>query len=202
MLASLGCLLLTHARLALLLPPPSPPNSALVNAGVVVVVPAGDLGETINNWCPARYAAALTVTAMVDTDSMPGGFGYKCGSPDDTAATFFSNFVEVHGVGSHEDHVVAAPGACVKSTSGTDGTSIQSGTVVAMAHVAGAVALCIGNVKTGAGPCASLTPAQIVAKMVADAAANAVAGRGFRFDRAGNELGIVHYGDLIDVFAY
>ena len=170
--------------------------------GIVVVVPAGDHSDAINNWYPARYPHVLTATAMVDTDSVPGGFGYKCGSPDDSAASFFSNFVQRQGEVSHDDHVVAAPGACVKSTSGFDGTLVRSGTAVAMAHVAGAVALCIGNVKTGAGPCASLTPAQIVAKMVADAAANAVAGRGFRFDRAGNELGSLHYGDLIDVFAY
>ena len=173
-----------------------------VRAGIVVVVPAGDEGDSINNWYPAHFSFVLTATAMVATDSVPGGFGYECSSPDDSAATFFSNFVHRHDSISHGDHVVAAPGACVKSTSGTDGTAIRSGTVVAMAHVAGAVALCIGNVKTGAGPCASLTPTQIVAKMVADAAANAVAGHGFRFDRAGNELGSLHYGDLIDVFGY
>ena len=88
--------------------------------------------------------------------------------------------------------------------SGTDGTATRSGTVVAMAHVAGAVALCLGNISGDRpfGPCGSLTPAQIVAKMVSDAAANADAGRGFTGDRRGSTPGSAHYGNLIDVFTY
>ena len=165
-------------------------------------MPAGDKGDSINNWYPARYPQVLTATAMVDTDSMPGGFGKVCGSPDDSAATYFSNYAKPDA--AVENHVVAAPGACVNSTSAFDvsGMSVQSGTAAAMAHVAAAVALCLGNVKTGDGPCASLTPAQIVAKMVADAAANAAAGRGFTYDRQSNTLGGIHWGDLIDVNAY
>ena len=72
---------------------------------------------------------------------------------------------------------------------------------VAMAHTAGAVALCIGNVATGPGPCASLTPDQIITKMVRDAAANAAAGCGFQYDRH-STLKFLHYGDLLDVYAY
>ena len=71
-----------------------------------------------------------------------------------------------------------------------------------MAHAAAAVALCFGNVVTGDGPCASLMPSQVVAKFVADAAANAAAGRGFKYDRASGGVDSLHYGDLIDVAAF
>ena len=167
-----------------------------------MLAPAGDSAKVINGYWPARYGEVLTVTAMVDTDGVPGGFGTGCSSPDDSAATSFSNFVNYPIANYEVYHYVAAPGACITSTWLNNTLATQTGTRPAMAHVAGAVALCFGNVVTGAGPCAALTPAQVVAKFVQDAAANAAAGRGFKFDRAGNELGSQNYGDLIDVAAF
>ena len=100
----------------------------------------------------------------------------------------------------HESHTVT--GECVFSTWLSNGTNTLSGTSMATPHVAAAVALCFGNVATGAGPCASLTPSQIVAKFMADAAANGAAGRGFQGDKTSGRNYSLHYGDLIDVAAF
>jgi subtilisin family serine protease len=61
------------------------------------------------------------------------------------------------------------------------GTSTYYGTSQAASHVAGAVALCIDDGGLS-GPCSGLTPAQIIAKVRADAAANATSANGFAGD--------------------
>jgi hypothetical protein len=52
---------------------------------------------------------------------------------------------------------------------------------MATPHVTGTVALCFGN-GGAAGPCAGLTPAQVIQKIRADAQANTTAANGFAGD--------------------
>jgi subtilisin family serine protease len=173
----------------------------LAARGVVVVAAAGDETHNVDTKWPARYPQVLAVTAMADTDGLPGGRGKACNTADDAAATRFSNYVKA-GDGVQEWHVVAAPGECVLSLAPGNATRTLSGTRMAAANVAGAVALCFGNVRAGDGPCASLTPGEVLAKFVADAAANAAAGRGFKYDRASGGRDGRHYGDMVDVAAF
>ena len=113
------------------------------------------------------------MTAMADFDGKPGGLfadsagatavaGCSAKSEDDVAATF-SNFA-VPGA-ADAAHVIAAPGVCITSTWNNGKFKSISGTSMASPHVAGLVARCID-----AGPCAGMTPAQIIAKLKTDAA--------------------------------
>jgi subtilisin len=72
----------------------SPMHAAIcrmVNAGVTVVVAAGNSGTSAYNTIPARYSEVITVSAFVDTDGKPGGLGpaTKYGADDHFAS--FSN---------------------------------------------------------------------------------------------------------------
>ena len=102
----------------------------------------------------------------------------------DDQATWFSNFVTL---ATDRSHTVAAPGACLKSLAPLSITpactslktcyrSALYGTSFAAPLVAGTVALCIHS-----RPCAGLTPAQIIQKIVADAAAYNQANPGYGF---------------------
>ena len=77
-----------------------------VQAGVTYVVAAGNDAEDAAGQFPAAYDEVITVSAMVDTDGLPGGQGPdSCnGRADDTLAPW-SNF------GADVD--LAAPGDCV-----------------------------------------------------------------------------------------
>lgn len=151
--------------------------------GVTYVVAAGNDTVDLASVRPASYNEVLTVTAMEDTDGEPGGLGGP-GAPtcgfgsevqDDTEA-FFSNFATLP---EDQDHSVAAPGVCIGSTYPGGLYASDSGTSYSAPFVSGTVALCIS-----AGPCAGLTPTQIVAKIVSDAAAynNANLDYGFEGD--------------------
>jgi subtilisin len=136
-------------------------------AGVTVVAAAGNDGGDLAQSTPAAYDEVLSVTAMADFDGLPGGLAptapcaYK--GQDDTAATFSAYAVP----GSADaEHTIAAPGVCITSTWNDGGVKTISGTSMASPHVAGLVARCID-----AGPCAGKTPAEIIAKLRADAAA-------------------------------
>jgi subtilisin family serine protease len=158
---------------------------ASIAAGVTYVVAAGNDGWDFDYApapdTPAAYPEALTVTAMSDSDGAAGAAGgaptCATGETDDRAATF-SNFA---ATGAGAAHIIAAPGVCVRSTWPGGGTRTISGTSMATPHVAGAVALCIGEAGR-AGPCAGMTPSQIVARMRSDAQANTSTTAGFTGD--------------------
>ena len=109
---------------------------SLVDAGVVVVVSAGNESALASEQLPAAYSEVIAVSAFTETDGIPGGFGPEAGcfpgERDDFLASF-SNF------GSAVD--IAAPGVCVAQRA-LDGTYQKvQGTSFAAPHVAGAAAL-------------------------------------------------------------
>lgn len=149
-------------------------------AGVTYVASAGNDSTNFAASIPAAYPEVLTVTAMTDTDGIPGGTGpAPCIKKqyDDTYATYSDYAVSA----SDQAHTIAAPGTCVTSDALGGGTSTYYGTSQAAPHVAGAVALCLNDGGV-AGPCAGLAPAGVIAKVRSDAQANATSANGFTGD--------------------
>jgi subtilisin len=142
---------------------------------------------------------------MADSDGAPGKLGPSpfCGQQDETAATFSNFAVTV----ADQNHTMAGPGVCINSDRLGGGTrSDFSGTSMATPHVAGAVSLCIGAPRKP-GPCAGMTPAQIIQKLRADAAAHATPGpipgssNGFIGD-PNHPIAGKYYGFLLEASAY
>jgi subtilisin family serine protease len=180
---------------------------ASVDAGVTYAVAAANETRDVQFAFPAAYDEVLTVTAIADSDGAPGALGpvfpdFCPPDPDDTAA-FFSNFATL---AADRQHVVAAPGVCIRSSWPADllpdllPYNSISGTSMATPHAAGVVALCIAS-----GACAGLTPPQIVEKIVADAAAYNTAKKNSGYGFQGDPLRPVsgkYYGYLIRASLY
>jgi subtilisin len=132
-------------------------------AGALFVVAAGNDGGAITGTVPASYDEVLTATWMTDYDGAPSKASAPAGcdlGPDDRASANSSWAYD-----EDVDHVLAAPGSCILSTSNTGGTTVMSGSSMAAPHVAGTVALCIDR-----GACGG-TSADLMARVRADAAA-------------------------------
>ncbi len=146
---------------------------ASVAAGVTWTVAAGNSGTGFERTIPAAYPEVLTVTAMSDTDGLPGAKGAvpscKKGEADDRYASFSNYATTVLSAA----HTIAAPGTCVASTKPGGGLATYYGTSQAAPHVAGAAATCIGT-DAAPGPCAGLPPAGVAARLRADASAAAL----------------------------
>jgi subtilisin family serine protease len=170
-----------------------------VAAGVTYVAAAGDGSTSFAGSIPAAYPEVLTVTGMTDTDGLPGGLGPAAclkGQADDRYATYSDYAVS----SVDQSHTVSAPGTCVVSDSLGGGTSKYYGTSQSAPHVAGAVALCLNDGGV-AGPCAGLAPAQVVARIRADAAGAATLANGFLGDPLRPVTG-KYYGYLVSALSY
>src|SRR3712207_2258055 len=132
-------------------------------AGVTYVVAAGNDGWDFDYApapdFPAAYPEVLTVSAMSDSDGQPGATGgaptCTTGEGDDRYARF-SNFA---GTSAGAAHTVAGPGVCIRSTWPGGGYATISGTSMAAPHLAGTVALWLGE-GGQSGPCPRAAPAR------------------------------------------
>jgi subtilisin family serine protease len=106
------------------------------DAGVTIVVAAGNSGSNANSFVPAAYDdAVITVSALADSDGAPAGLGAATSYGKDDTFASFSNFGAVVDI--------AAPGVSIYSTWLNNAYSSISGTSMASPHVAGAAALYI-----------------------------------------------------------
>jgi subtilisin family serine protease len=111
---------------------------AVVNAGVTVVVAAGNQGANADERVPASYPEVITVSGFSDSDGKPGSLGPKpCFASRDDMFLSFTNF------GPSVD--IAAPGGCITSYNQNGALEAVSGTSEAAPHVAGAVANYVGD---------------------------------------------------------
>ena len=108
------------------------------DAGVTIVVAAGNSGASASGFVPAAYDdAVITVSALADSDGAPGGEGPATSyGADDTFASF-SNYGTVVDIG--------APGVNIYSTWLSGGYKTISGTSMASPHTAGAAALYLAS---------------------------------------------------------
>ena len=147
-------------------PPLNQAIDASIRAGITYVVAAGNnYYANFANYSPANDTNVLTVTSMNPATNTP------------------STFTNIPVSQADIDHTIAAPGSNILSDwipSGT--TKTISGTSMAAPHVVGVIALCLGQMTTTTagviatpGPCAGLTPAEIIQKMRTDALAHATA---------------------------
>jgi subtilisin family serine protease len=174
-----------------------------VSARVSVVAAAGnkgwDLGDDPPD-VPAAYPEVLTVTAMSDSNGLGGATGSSPACDPGNLDDQFADFSNYASRAADMAHMIAAPGVCIRSTAAGGGYTTMSGTSMATPHVAGAVALCLGEAGV-AGPCAGETPAQVVQRMRsrAQAKAGAEPTYGFAGDPSRPNATGDYFGYLADV---
>jgi hypothetical protein len=109
----------------------------VVAGGISIAVAAMNESTNAAKFEPASYNEVITVSALADTDGLPGGLGgpacYSWGGydKDDTFANFSDYGPDVD---------VIAPGKCIRSTV-PGGYGLMSGTSMATPLVTGAIAL-------------------------------------------------------------
>lgn len=126
-----------------------------VRRGVTFVAAAGNAAVDSAGHTPVSYDEVIAVSAVFDSDGLPGGLGpthVSCPGEVDDHFTTFSNFGAVVDI--------AAPGACVTSTYPGGLYGLNSGTSFATPFVSGAAALLLA-----ANP--RLTPAQVRLELLA-----------------------------------
>lgn len=117
--------------------------AGMTAAGVVVVVAAGNYSKDASEVSPASAPSAITVSALTDSDGLPGGLGPEIFSSDGTSRGTDDTLAPFSNFGEAID--VAAPGVAIYSTHLDGGYAIYSGTSMSCPHVAGAVALHIAR---------------------------------------------------------
>lgn len=190
----------------------------IAELGVTPVASAGNEAHDATTHGPSGYDEVLGATAMADYDGLGGSQapaqcvlfngdvyddGADFGQIDDGAA-YFSNWVSLP---SDQAHTLSAPGVCMISLAPRKACGerypscyqvLGYGTSYAAPIVAGVVALCIAS-----GPCAGLTPAQIITKIVADAHAYNVAHPDYGFvGDPQHPIAGKYYGDLVRAALY
>ncbi len=115
----------------------------MYEAGIIVVVSAGNDNLFTSSFFPCVWDATICVSAITDTDGKPGGLGDRepcrsSASPEfDDERASFSNY------GNAID--ITAPGVCIKSYDANGNEYTLSGTSMSAPHVAGAAALATLN---------------------------------------------------------
>ena len=132
-----------------------------VAAGVTYVVAAGNSGANFASFVPAAYPEAVTVTAVSDSDGLPGGTGGAPGCRTSEKDDWYASFSNYAGASdtTAKGHTIAAPGVCIRSDWRGGGYNTISGTSMATPHVSGTIALCISLGACAAGG----SPASIIA---------------------------------------
>jgi subtilisin family serine protease len=129
-------------------------HTAIINAtdaGVTIVVAAGNDSADADAYIPATYNEVITVSAIADSDGIYGGNGDPTAYGADDAFASFSNW------GADID--LAAPGVDIYSTYKGADYKTMSGTSMACPHVTGAAALYVAQYRATYG--ASPTPDQV-----------------------------------------